>query len=66
MDCANQQASLSRIFHWYDEDFGEDVPARLRYLAEFLFNPEERRCLKEQAKSMKVAYQEYDWRLNRK
>lgn len=66
VDCVSRKATLSRIFQWYDEDFGEDVPARLHYLAAFLFNPEERRCLQEQAQSMRVVYQEYDWRLNRK
>jgi hypothetical protein len=65
VDCQNKQVSLSRIFSWYDTDFGKTLPERLRYLADFLYSPEERTCLREETESIEVNYQKYDWRLNR-
>lgn len=65
VDCRANEVILSRIFSWYASDFGRSMPDRLRYLADFLYNMEERTCLKEQAENMKVRFKKYDWRLNR-
>ncbi|RJR33863.1 MAG: DUF547 domain-containing protein [Deltaproteobacteria bacterium] len=56
--------SLSSIFKWYAPDFGADQSARLRFIAGFLDNAEDRAFIEEHAASLKVSYQAYDWRLN--
>ncbi len=66
LDEAAKKVSLSKIFSWYARDFGESMPERLRYLAAFLYNPEERTLLNEQAEELKVSFQKYDWHLNRR
>jgi GH15 family glucan-1,4-alpha-glucosidase len=65
IDRERMTLSLSRIFQWYGGDFGPDLPARLRFLSQFLYEKEDRKFVLENAESLKVAYQEYDWRLNR-
>ena len=56
---------LSKIFDWYGKDFGPDLPARLRFLSRFLYDREERSFVFNNADTLKVEYQEYDWSLNR-
>lgn len=56
---------LSRVFSWYDEDFGETTAERLAWLAGFLYAEDERAWLLEHQESATVEYQDYDWRLNR-
>jgi GH15 family glucan-1,4-alpha-glucosidase len=65
LDTVNNEVSLSRIFKWYGHDFGHTVEERLAFAAGYLYNHEERDFLKSNAGSIKVRYQEYDWRLNR-
>jgi len=57
--------SLSRIFKWYAPDFGATPAARLRFIAQYLDNEQERGFIEDHAHRLKVAYQTYDWRLNR-
>jgi len=38
---------------------------RLRFVAPFLYQEEDRRFLEEKGEDLKIVYQEYDWRLNR-
>jgi hypothetical protein len=57
--------SLSRIFTWYASDFGKTLPERLRFIAPYLYRPEEREFLGTHAEKMTVDYLDYDWRLNR-
>jgi hypothetical protein len=59
------RVSLSRIFKWYGGDFGRTLPERLKFIAAYLYNHEERRFLEEEAGHVRVGYQDYDWRLNR-
>ncbi|MFQ5735768.1 MAG: glycoside hydrolase family 15 protein [Thermodesulfobacteriota bacterium] len=60
-----KRISLSKIFKWYGNDFGPDLPARLRFLARFLYDKEDSDFVCENAGSLQVEYQDYDWRLNR-
>jgi hypothetical protein len=56
--------SLSSIFKWYAQDFGSTQGERLRFLARFRDNEEERRFIATNADGLQVTYQPYDWRLN--
>lgn len=64
LDRALGKISLSSIFKWYAPDFGADQGERLRYIAGYLDNQEDRVFIEEHADSLKVTYQPYDWRLN--
>lgn len=65
LDRDAKRVSLSRIFKWYGPDFGDSVAERLRFLARFPYEEGERKFLTKYADTLKVDYQEYDWRLNR-
>ena len=56
---------ISRIFRWYDADFGKSQAERLKFIARFLNSREDREFLEKNAETVKVIYQDYDWRLNR-
>jgi len=56
---------LSRIFTWYAADFGKTLPERLRFIAPYLYNRDDREFLEENAEHIRVDYQDYDWRLNK-
>jgi hypothetical protein len=57
--------SLSRIFKWYDKDFGEDQSDILRFASHYLYEEEDRTFIENHAGDIKIDYQDYDWRLNR-
>jgi GH15 family glucan-1,4-alpha-glucosidase len=57
--------SLSRIFKWYGEDFGHTGADILRYIAPYMYEQEDRSYLEEKAETVKISYQNYDWRLNK-
>lgn len=57
--------ALSRIFHWYAADFGDDPLAVLHFIAPYLHCVEDRFYLADHADRLTVVYQDYDWRLNR-
>ncbi|MFQ6079136.1 MAG: DUF547 domain-containing protein, partial [Thermodesulfobacteriota bacterium] len=65
IDGEKNRVSLSRIFSWYAADFGKTLPERLRFIAPYLYNRDDREFLEEKAEGIKVEYQDYDWRLNR-
>jgi GH15 family glucan-1,4-alpha-glucosidase len=65
VDREQQQVRLSRVFKWYGEDFGSTDAERLRFIAPYLYDEENRRFLMEKADSVTIEYQPYDWRLNR-
>jgi GH15 family glucan-1,4-alpha-glucosidase len=56
---------LPQVFNWYGEDFGQSDEAHLRFVAPYLYRDEDRRFLEGQAKTLRVQYEPYDWRLNR-
>ncbi|MEW6659106.1 MAG: DUF547 domain-containing protein [Thermodesulfobacteriota bacterium] len=64
LDRDQGKISLSSIFKWYGPDFGAGQAERLRYIAGYLDNQEDRVFIEERADSLKVTYQTYDWRLN--
>ncbi len=65
IDKERKIVSLSRIFKWYSGDFGRDQAERLNFISSFLYEKEDADFLTEYADSLKVNYQNYDWRLNR-
>jgi hypothetical protein len=65
LDKARDRVTLSRIFKWYAVDFGPSQAERLRFIARFLHEPEDRDWLMDRADRVTVDYDEYDWRLNR-
>ncbi|MBU0515930.1 MAG: DUF547 domain-containing protein [Proteobacteria bacterium] len=65
LDREANRVTLSRIFKWYAPDFGRTQAERLRFIARFLYEPEDRSWLEAHAESAGVDYQDYDWRLNR-
>jgi hypothetical protein len=65
IDREKNRISLSRIFTWYAADFGKSLNERLRFIAPYLYNRDDRDFLEENAEHIKVNYQDYDWRLNR-
>ncbi len=65
LDKQRDRVSLSRIFKWYAGDFGSDQEERLSFIADYLYNDEDKEFLVENAEFLKIDYQDYDWRLNR-
>lgn len=57
--------SLSRVFKWYARDFGSTTAERLRFIAQYLYDKDDRRNIMDNAENVKIEYQDYDWRLNR-
>ena len=65
LDREDSLVSLSTVFKWYARDFGGTREARLRFLSGFMYDKQAGQYLAENARSLKVRYQQYDWRLNR-
>jgi hypothetical protein len=57
------QVSLSRIFSWYQRDFGGRSGV-LRFALRYLVDGPQKDYLKENVNKIQVKYQEYDWSLN--
>jgi hypothetical protein len=56
---------ISKIFDWYDKDFGPSDTDILRFITPYLYVEEEREYLQQHAGDIGIRYQKYDWRLNR-
>jgi hypothetical protein len=56
---------LSKIFSWYEKDFGRGKKDVLKFVAPYLYDDSLRHYLLEHIDRVDVLYQEYDWRLNR-
>jgi len=65
LDRDNRRISLSQVFKRYARDFGATQAERLRFIAPYLFQAQDRAFLQDQADTLQVSYQRYDWRLNR-
>jgi len=54
---------LSRIFKWYEADFGgkQDVIA---FIIKYRYDPDEKTFLERNLQQLHVAYNDYDWSLN--
>jgi GH15 family glucan-1,4-alpha-glucosidase len=57
--------SLSSIFKWYARDFGRTNQEMLRFVAGHMYEETDRVFLLRNLGSIKVRFQQYDWRLNR-
>jgi GH15 family glucan-1,4-alpha-glucosidase len=65
IDREGNRLLISSIFRWYDADFGKSQAERLNFIVRFLNKKEDREFLEKNAETVKVVYQDYDWRLNR-
>ncbi len=65
LDRERNRAVLSRIFKWYAGDFGDSHAEILKFIAQYIFNDDDRKYILENAENIKINYQDYDWRLNR-
>ena len=65
LDRAHRTVRLSQVFDWYADDFGDSQEERLRFLAPYLYDAEDRAFLHDHAAELRVEYSDYDWRLNR-
>ncbi len=54
---------LSRIFQWYEKDFGSSRKEMLLYAASFA-SEENERWIREHAETLKISYIPYNWNLN--
>ncbi len=66
VDVSRKTVRLSRVFSWYEKDFGEDIRKRLKFISGFLYDEEARDLLANHGGECAVGYQEYNWSLNRK
>ncbi|PKM37936.1 MAG: hypothetical protein CVV06_03275 [Gammaproteobacteria bacterium HGW-Gammaproteobacteria-10] len=60
-----QVLKLSEIFRWYRRDFNLHGLALPHYLADYLYDRENAKWLKQHAEKLRIHYEPYDWRLNR-
>jgi hypothetical protein len=60
-----ESVSLSRVFQWYGGDFGKGREGLLRFLAQYLYEEDDRSYVMDNADRLGVGFQDYDWRLNR-
>jgi hypothetical protein len=56
---------LSKIFAWYDNDFGSSPAEIIGFITPYIYDAEEREYLQQHAGDITVRHQKYDWRLNR-
>lgn len=65
IDKRRNRISLSRVFKWYGSDFGGTESEILKFIAPYLYEEEDRKFIEKNLNTLKVGYQQYDWRLNR-
>lgn len=58
-----REAEISKIFDWFEEDFGEDDEEVLRYISGFL-KENEREAILENLTEWVIDYKDYNWNLN--
>jgi hypothetical protein len=63
-DLENRTASISKIFRWFEEDFGSTERALLVFLSRFLPEPEAE-DIRMHADMWRISYRDYDWNLNK-
>jgi hypothetical protein len=57
------RVEVSRLFSWYGSDFG-DRAQRLRFIARYLDDTDDRQFLLDHADGLRLVYRPYDWNLN--
>lgn len=55
---------VSRIFDWYDGDFGKKDAAVIRWIADHVADEALAKGLRERAGGLKLRYLDYDWSIN--
>ena len=65
IDRPRKRLSISSIFRWYRPDFQLDDAELVRWVAQFLYEDEDREWLMRHAATIRLHYLPYDWRLNR-
>ena len=56
--------SISKIFHWYQDDFGGDSGI-ISFLMKYIIDQDTKRWLSNNQPSIKIQYHPYDWGLNK-
>jgi hypothetical protein len=56
--------SISKIFHWYQDDFGGE-PGILSFLMKYINDQDAKRWISNNQPSIKIQYHPYDWGLNK-
>ncbi len=64
LDVNKGRVYISRIFSWYQADFGGSLGI-LRFIAKYTNNPGHSAWIKENLEEIKISYKTYDWSLNR-
>lgn len=63
-DLKNRKAYLSKIFDWFDEDFGDSEKEVLKYVSQFV--PKNiNKDIKNNLSEWEISYKDYDWNLNK-
>jgi hypothetical protein len=57
------EVSLSRIFQWFQRDFGGRSGV-IEFILRYLIDDPEKEFLTQEAPRIHIAYQKYDWSLN--
>ena len=64
VDVNNRKVYISKIFSWYQVDFGGN-PGILSFVAKYINDPDLSDWIKENIEEIKISYKTYDWSLNR-
>ena len=59
-----QKISISKIFRWYQNDFGGE-PGLLMFLLKYINDQDTKRWISDNLSSIQIQYHSYDWRLNK-
>lgn len=60
----NGKIQVSKIFDWFDEDFGKKRPAVIRWIADHVKDESVAKQLRAGAGDLKLKYLSYSWKLN--
>jgi hypothetical protein len=63
-DLKNRKAFLSKIFDWFDEDFGNSEKEVLKYVSQFI-SENISKDIKNNLSEWETFYNDYDWNLNK-
>ncbi|KPK30651.1 MAG: hypothetical protein AMK69_02830 [Nitrospira bacterium SG8_3] len=63
LDKESKKLMISRIFEWYEDDFG-GKEAVLSLITKYRYDPEEKAFLQNAFSELRIAYKDYDWSLN--
>ena len=61
---AGGKLRVSKIFDWFEKDFGKNDEAVVQWIASHVGNESVSKALRAAAKDLKVRYLDYDWKVN--